>query len=82
MADNHFRVTKQIIEEYSKTETSKNEQPRLPEIRTVIRVTSLDNRQTRQEELAQLTVGHSEQEAIEFAQSLLVDADAYRIKND
>ena len=80
MADNHFRVTKQMIEESSKTVNLENKQLSLPKIRTVVRVTNLDNRQTRREELAQLTVGHSEQEAIEFAQSLLVNAEAYRFK--
>ncbi|BBA79779.1 DNA repair protein [cyanobacterium endosymbiont of Rhopalodia gibberula] len=80
MADNHFRVTKQMIEESSKTRKLENEQLSLPKIRTVVRVTNLDNRETRREELAQLTVGHSEQEAIEFAQSLLVSAEAYRLK--
>ncbi|BAP18388.1 DNA repair protein RecN [cyanobacterium endosymbiont of Epithemia turgida] len=80
MADNHFRVTKQMIEEYSKTGNLDNKQLSLPKIRTVVRVTNLDDRQTRREELAQLTVGHSEQEAIEFAQSLLVNAEAYRFK--
>ncbi|MGP0128335.1 MAG: DNA repair protein RecN [cyanobacterium endosymbiont of Rhopalodia musculus] len=80
MADNHFRVTKQMVEESPKTSKSENGQLSLPKIRTVVRVTNLDNRQTRREELAQLTVGHSKQEAIEFAQSLLVNAEAYRLK--
>ncbi|XTZ12694.1 MAG: DNA repair protein RecN, partial [cyanobacterium endosymbiont of Rhopalodia inflata] len=80
MADNHFRVTKQMIKESSKTGNLENEQLSLPKNRTVVQVTNLDNLQTRREELAQLTVGHSEREAIEFAQSLLVNAEAYRLK--
>ncbi len=79
MADNHFRVTKQMVEESSGVETSENGQLNLPEIRTVVRVTNLDDLQTRREELAQLTGGHSAKEAIEFAQSLLVKAEAYRL---
>lgn len=80
MADNHFRVTKQMIKEFPKTGNLENEQLSLPKNRTVVQVTNLDNLQTRREELAQLTVGHSEREAIEFAQSLLVNAEAYRLK--
>ena len=79
MADNHFRVTKQMVKEFSKIGMLENGELDLPEIRTVVRVTNLDNLQTRREELAQLTVGHSAKEAIEFAQSLLVNAEAYRL---
>jgi DNA repair protein RecN (Recombination protein N) len=68
LADQHFRVYKQMIAEDS--------QDNLSEIRTVVRVTSLDNRQTRREELAQLTGGNSASDALAFAESLLDKADA------
>jgi DNA repair protein RecN (Recombination protein N) len=68
LADHHFRVYKQMIAEDDSTNLS--------EIRTVVRVTSLDNRQTRREELAQLTGGNSAAAAIAFAESLLDKAAA------
>jgi DNA repair protein RecN (Recombination protein N) len=68
LADHHFRVYKQMIAEDNSTNLS--------EIRTVVRVTSLDNRQTRREELAQLTGGNSAASAIAFAESLLDKAAA------
>lgn len=68
LADHHFRVYKQMIAEDNSTNLS--------EIRTVVRVTSLDNRQTRREELAQLTGGNSAAAAIAFAESLLDKAAA------
>jgi DNA repair protein RecN (Recombination protein N) len=68
LADHHFRVYKQMIAEDNPTNLS--------EIRTVVRVTSLDNRQTRREELAQLTGGNSAADAIAFAESLLEKAAA------
>jgi len=64
MADSHFRVTKQIIEELAEN----------AEIRTVVRVTLLDNQEKRREELAQLASGRSATEAIAFAESLLTEA--------
>ncbi|ACK66033.1 DNA repair protein RecN [Rippkaea orientalis PCC 8801] len=79
MADNHFRVSKQIIEESSELLNAENESLNLPEIRTVVRVMALDNLQTRKEELAQLTGGNSAKDAIEFAQSLLAKAELYRL---
>ena len=68
LADHHFRVYKQMIAEDNPTNLS--------EIRTVVRVTSLDNRQTRREELAQLTGGNSAADALAFAESLLEKAAA------
>jgi len=68
MADAHFRVSKQTIEEDS-------------EERTVIRVTQLETHQTRTEELAQLTGGHSAADALTFAESLLKKAATYRLKS-
>ncbi|NHC33874.1 DNA repair protein RecN [Scytonema millei] len=44
------------------------------EIRTVVRVTALDNFDTRREELANLAGGKSAQDAIAFAESLLTQA--------
>ena len=79
MAENHFRVEKQIIEELSKLESEENGQLSLPELRTVVRVKALENIQTRREELAQLTGGHSSEDAMEFAKSLLVKAESYRL---
>ncbi len=60
MADVHFRVEKQLVND--------------SEIRTVVRVKNLDNHHTRREELAQLTGGNSANEAIAFADSILVQA--------
>jgi len=68
LADHHFRVYKQMIAEDNSTNLS--------EVRTVVRVTSLDNRQTRREELAQLTGGNSAADALAFAESLLEKAAA------
>jgi DNA repair protein RecN (Recombination protein N) len=64
MADVHFRVSKQLLEP----------EPEYGEIRTVVRVTVLEDRSTRREELAQLTGGNSSQDAIAFADSLLTKA--------
>lgn len=72
MADSHFRVNKQIVEE--PIAEVHNGDSKLPELRTVVRVTALDDRLTRRDELAQLTGGHSAEEAIAFAESLLAKA--------
>jgi DNA repair protein RecN (Recombination protein N) len=69
MADRHFRVDKQVI---NPTKNKGVEQ------RTVVRVTSLDNLTTRREELAQLAGGKSANEAIAFAESLLLQAANHR----
>ncbi|MGK7945772.1 MAG: DNA repair protein RecN [Microcystaceae cyanobacterium] len=79
MADHHFQVSKKIIEESSPIMDLETGKLTLPEIRTVIRIKSLDNQDTRQEELAQLTGGHSAAEAKAFAESLLVKAESYRL---
>lgn len=78
MADGHFRVEKQIIEETSPTAQQRNGDSAVPDIRTVVRVKALGDRLLRREELAQLTGGHSAEEAIAFADSLLTKADLYR----
>lgn len=75
MAEAHFRVDKEMIEEYS---LNHNGQSNFPEIRTVVRVQQLENHQTRRQELALLTGGHSAQEALAFADSLLSQATDYR----
>jgi DNA repair protein RecN (Recombination protein N) len=43
-------------------------------VRTIVRVTALDNFTTRREELATLAGGHSANDAIAFADSLLTQA--------
>ena len=84
MADSHFRVNKQAIEDRGDGESRENgpdggefsslATPNPPEIRTVVRVTLLDNQEKRREELAQLASGRSATEAIAFAESLLAEA--------
>ncbi len=70
MADRHFRVDKHIIAQANGNLAN----PQHPDIRTVVRVTALDNFTTRREELATLASGESATEAIAFAESLLVQA--------
>jgi DNA repair protein RecN (Recombination protein N) len=91
MADRHFRVDKQVIDQplshASKPKAShKSKGQAMPELddpllsdeladrRTVIRVNLLDTHGTRREEIAQLAGGHSAQEAMTFAESLLTKA--------
>jgi DNA repair protein RecN (Recombination protein N) len=63
MADRHFRVDKQALDDTNDTD-----------VRTVVRVKALDNFSTRREELATLASGQSQTEAIAFADSLLTQA--------
>ncbi len=74
MADRHFRVDKQVINQVK----GKKEHNGSSEERTVVRITSLDNLNKRREELAQLAGGKSAQEAIAFAESLLTQAANHR----
>jgi len=87
MADAHFRVDKQIIDAPAQPVTvgsrngnSKRSSDResealaMTDLRTVVRVTQLQNHQTRRQELAQLAGGNSTQDAIAFAESLLARA--------
>lgn len=67
MADRHFRVDKQTINQGDNTEQ-----------RTVVRVTNLENLSNRREELAQLAGGKSATDAIAFAESLLLQAANHR----
>lgn len=89
MADRHYRVDKQIIDQppfrvVKKTAKHQNQvmdipnQDATPEIRTVVRVSLLDNHQHRREEIAQLAGGQSAQEAMTFAESLLTKARDWR----
>ncbi|RCJ19953.1 DNA repair protein RecN [Nostoc sp. ATCC 43529] len=74
MADRHFRVDKQTINQ----EKGKKANNGSVEQRTVVRVTALDNLTTRREELAQLAGGKSASDAIAFAESLLLQAANHR----
>ena len=77
MANGHFKVEKTIIEETSQSK-SKNGSSSIPDIRTVVRVKPLGEHPVRVEELAQITGGHSAEDAIAFAESLLAKAAKYR----
>ena len=76
MADAHYKVEKTIIEEA----TNGNGSTEIPDIRTVVRVSNISDRDLRIQELAQITGGHSADRAIEFAESLLTKAADYRKK--
>ncbi|MEL7036331.1 MAG: DNA repair protein RecN [Cyanobacteria bacterium J06592_8] len=73
MGDRHFHVEKKVIRD----RISNGSEANGSEERTVVRVSQLDSRQ-RREELAQLASGRSAQEAIAFADSLLIQADYLR----
>ena len=79
MADAHFRVEKQIIEEFALENTSDGSS-NLTDPRTVVRVKVLDNQHGRRDELAELTGGHSASDAVAFANSLLETAAARKSK--
>jgi DNA repair protein RecN (Recombination protein N) len=91
MADRHFRVDKQVIDQplshsLKPSASRKRNSQTMPELddplfndelsdrRTVVRVCLLDTHGTRREEIAQLAGGHSAQEAMTFAESLLAKA--------
>ncbi|AFZ02459.1 DNA repair protein RecN [Calothrix sp. PCC 6303] len=74
MADRHFRVSKQIVNQIK----GKKENNGNGEERTVVRVAALDNLNKRRDELAQLAGGKSAQDAIAFADSLLNQAANHR----
>lgn len=76
MADRHFRVDKQTINQ-GKGKKANNDNG---DQRTVVRVTTLENLNTRREELAQLAGGKSASDAIAFAESLLLQAANHRQK--
>jgi DNA repair protein RecN (Recombination protein N) len=84
MADAHFRVGKEVIEQAPVGKGKKRKSAKgagsataEQEVRTVVRVTPLD-RTMRREELAQLAGGQTHQEALTFADSLLQKAEALR----
>jgi len=74
MADRHFRVDKQVI---NPAKSQKNEHGNGGQ-RTVVRVTNLADLTTRRDELAQLAGGNSANDAIAFAESLLLQAANHR----
>jgi DNA repair protein RecN (Recombination protein N) len=74
MADRHFRVDKQVI---NPSKSRKNEHDNGGQ-RTVVRVTNLVDLTTRRDELAQLAGGNSANDAIAFAESLLLQAANHR----
>ena len=76
MANGHFKVEKTIIEETPAK--NNNNGSTVPDIRTVVRVKPLGEHTVRVEELAQITGGHSADDAIAFAESLLSKAAQYR----
>ena len=85
MADAHYKVEKTIIEEVKASNDHhghSNGQSSLSDIRTVVRVSNISDRESRIQELAQITGGHSADRALEFAQSLLTKAADYRKQQD
>ena len=76
MANAHYKVAKTIIEE--PTPEQRNGDSPLPDIRTVVRVHNLRDRNSIIEELAQITGGHAAEDAIAFAESLLTKAAKYK----
>ncbi|MFB2920162.1 DNA repair protein RecN [Aerosakkonema funiforme] len=81
MADRHFRVHKQVIDTQDSPIPDRHlSNTQNSDVRTVVRVSSLDNHLTRSEELAQLAGGHFATEEISFAfgESLLAQAASRR----
>jgi DNA repair protein RecN (Recombination protein N) len=79
IADHHFRVDKQVIDP-ADGKGGKAKSTASEDVRTVVRVMPLNEHQ-RREELAQLAGGQSDQEAIAFADSLLLQAANTRSQN-
>lgn len=75
IADQHFRVSKQVIDPGDPPKNGNGKAP--AEVRTVVRVAPLAPNQ-RREELAQLAGGQTDQDAIAFADSLLMQASRLR----
>ncbi len=78
MANAHHKVAKTIIEEPAQQQ--RNGDSHIPDIRTVVRVKTLSDRNSIIEELAQITGGHAAGDAIAFAESLLEKAAKYQEK--
>ena len=90
MADAHFRVNKEVIEQGKPTPKKKRKSQKetgtttkktgtttVEQVRTVVRITPL-TREMRREELAQLAGGESHQDALSFADALLQQAESLR----
>jgi len=83
MADAHFRVGKEVIEPAlvgggkKRKSRAKSNDDGGDQVRTVVRVTPLDETM-RRDELAQLAGGQTHQEALSFADSLLNQAKKLR----
>lgn len=74
MADAHFQVQKQVVTQGAK---SKSTHSKKAAERTVVKVTSLDDQQRRQE-LAEIAGGQTTQQALTFVDSLLHQAGQVR----
>ena len=79
MADYHFQVTKQVIDQTSGKKAGTMQEPNPDELRTVVKVNRLDE-WDRCGELALLASGKTDHEAIAFADSLLDQAANLRKK--
>ena len=82
MADAHFRVGKEVIEQVAASSSKKSKSKgnganAATAERTVVRVTPLDDAM-RRDELAQLAGGQSHQDALSFADALLKQAKSLR----
>ena len=73
MADNHFHVAKEVIDQLSPVTTQGNGKV-ISTPRTVVRIYPLINQELRRQELAQLAGGESASQALTFAESLLTQA--------
>jgi DNA repair protein RecN (Recombination protein N) len=78
MADHHFRVDKQVVDPADGKRGKSKSAPE--DLRTIVRVMPLSDEQ-RREELAQLAGGQTDQDAIAFADSLLLQAAHTRDQN-
>jgi DNA repair protein RecN (Recombination protein N) len=65
MADRHFRVTKETIDNDNSANTNE---------RTIVRIEELQSQHQRRDEIAQIAGGQSAKEAVSFATSLLSQA--------
>jgi DNA repair protein RecN (Recombination protein N) len=75
MADRHFRVDKQVVDQPpSAIASDALPDTEVPELRTIVRVNLLEEHSHRRDEIAQLAGGQSAQEAMTFAESLLTKA--------
>lgn len=82
MAISHFHVKKQVIQEEVIIKNQDNAMLKILEPRTVVKIKQLNNINDRKEELAKLAGGNSSEDAMEFAESLLTQADLYRLRKE